>query len=185
MFFPWNTSKSSISPFGEARTKTLRPVGFGFPLTNCLTGHLLVKGIICSSMHTFGYLGRLRHPSFTRFSRGLSFQGTYALFSSSVKAKSSTIFKEVQSLKYLSLDILSLISGTHVLLAQNIATLGNPRQAMWIDIPKNIFSSCSRVEWPSSGLYLPKNLSSSGKYQVSTVIMILFIFFFPGKQESK
>ncbi len=60
VFFPWYTSKSSIRPFGEARTKTFRPVGFGLPGTYCLTGQRPVKGMICSSIQTFSVFGRLR-----------------------------------------------------------------------------------------------------------------------------
>ena len=73
VFFPWYTSKSSIRPFGEARTKTLRPVGFGLPGTYCLTGPQPVKGMICSSIQSFSDFGRLRQLCLTGSRKGLTY----------------------------------------------------------------------------------------------------------------
>lgn len=112
VFLPWYTSKSSIRPFWEARTKTFRLVGFSLPRTYCLTGQWPVKGMICSSMQTFCVFARLRQPCLTRSSNGLTFQRISAFFVSSVIARSSTVLSEFLSLKNLSLVILLLITGT-------------------------------------------------------------------------
>lgn len=114
VFFPWYTSKSSIRPFEEARTKNFRPVGFDLPGTYCLTGQRPVNGMICSSMQTFSVFGSLRQPCLTQSSNGLTLQRMSAFFVSSITARSTTILSELLSLKNLSLAILLHITGTFV-----------------------------------------------------------------------
>lgn len=116
IFFPWYTSKSSTRPFGEARTNTCRSVGFGLPGIYCLAGQWPVKGMICSSMQTLLYLGRLRQPWLTWSGNGLTLQRMPDSFVS-CDSRSSTIL----SFSACRTDpvIFLLKTGTFVFLAQN------------------------------------------------------------------
>lgn len=137
--------KIQYQTIGLARTNTFIPVGFGFGGTNCRTGHRPVNGIICSSTQAFPSLGRLRQPYCTLFKKGLTFQRGSRFFSLSETSRSLVTLMDCLILKNLSRLIASAITGTLVFAAQYIRILGYPRHAMYIDMPKKVFSSSGVV----------------------------------------
>lgn len=71
---------------GALYIKFFRPVGLGFPGTNCFSWHLPVKGIICSSTQMFGEHGSVRQAFLIMSRRGRTFHSRSASLSSSETA---------------------------------------------------------------------------------------------------